>query len=440
MIGVVGPRDSLELVRTVAGTTADGGRVVYRSYEQPEDAVRIARDLQNASDVILFTGRLPYSLALSDSNTQWSAELRYMPHTSADLFRTICLVAISAGGAVPRVSLDVFGRGLADETFQEIELPAVESLFSFEGLSDTEIPDSEKIADFHEEAWRSGRASVSLTCLGVVHDELRRRGVPSWRVEHTRGSIRHSLEEARLVSDLRASQANSIAVAILRMPPMVDDIKERYELEIQELRRQEVSMRAARYLRGQLFRFAPQEAVITTSRGVVESAFNRIRAGQRSVLEIEGAPPGTQLGFGIDMTFTSAEANARKALELTGNRDIVSAVFPGGTVWMSDEQQDVTTLETNPAWRDLSSTAGMGSLAISRMVNALRRLDPNAITARQLAEVYGVKPRSARRMLNGLVNAGFARETGTMSSAGAGRPQTVFAIDVQAIVDAGSPQ
>lgn len=440
MIGVVGPRDSLELVRSVAGTTADGNRVVYRAYDQPEHAVRIARELQNASDVILFTGRLPYSLALADSNPQWSAELRYMPHTSADLFRTICLVALSAGGVVPVVSLDVFGKALADETFQEIGLPEVESLFSFEGLSDTEIPDSERIVEFHEEAWSSGRVSVSLTCLGVVHDELRRRGVPSWRVEHTRGSIRQSLEEARLVSDLRVSQANSIAVAILRMPPIVDEIKERYELEIQELRRQEISMRAARNLRGQLFRFTPHEALITTSRGVVESAFNRIRAGQRSVLEIEGVPEGTQLGFGIDMTLTSAEANARKALELSGDQDVVSAVFPDGNVWMSTERQDITTLEANPSWRNLSSTAGMGSLAVSRMVNALRRLDPNAITARQLAEVYGVKPRSARRMLNGLVNAGFARETGTMSPTGAGRPQSVFAVDVQAIVDAGSPR
>ena len=63
-------------------------------------------------------------------------------------------------------------------------------------------------------------------------------------------------------------------------------------------------------------------------------------------------------------------------------------------------------------------------------------MDPDQITARGLADAYGVEARSARRLLNALRAAGFAEEVGVHVSTGAGRPQTVYRVAMQRLLGA----
>lgn len=437
MIGVVGPDDSIELIRSVAETTPNVPSIVYRTYQQPEDAVSIAREMERSCHVILFSGRLPYSLSVNDPQP-WKAGLGFVPHTATDFYRTLTYILRDNGGKFVGMSLDVLSRDLMNEVSQESGMPEIEHLYSFDSLPDGEIPRTEELIEFHENAWKSGTVSLCVTCLGSVHEGLEKKGIPSRRVEHSRGSIREALERARFISELRVNQATSIAVAIVHTPPVEVLPTERYEVELQELRRREVALKVARALRGQVTGVTAETITVTTSRGVVETVFERIRSGQRSALEIDDLPPGTIAGFGIDLTIELAEKNARTALDISRQRNGMVAVFSDGSIWTGEPDQDLWTRDSNLAFKELSEHLGLGPLAFSRLLSALRKLDHKSLTARQLGDAYGIEARSARRLLNSLAKAGFALERGKEASRGAGRPQTVFEVDLPSMIGQGA--
>lgn len=436
MIGVVGPEDSISLIRSVAETTPDIDSIVFRTYEKPEDAVGIAREMERSCHVILFSGRLPYALSLSDPHP-WKVDLGFVPHTASDFYRTLTYILRDNRGEFVKISLDVLSHDLMTEVSQETGMPAISHLYSFDALPDREIPSTEDLITFHQAAWSAGEVALCVTCLGSVHEGLEKRGVPSRRVEHSRGSIREALERARFMSELRVNQATSIAVAVIQTPTTDAPPADRYQAEIQELRRREIALKVARALRGQVTGVTSETMTVTTSRGVVETIFERIRSGQRSALEIDDLPPGTLAGFGIDITIELAEKNARTAVDVARQKNGPVAVFSDGSIWTGEHDQDLWTRDSNIAFKELSEHLGLGPLAFSRLLSALRKLDYRSLTARQLGDAYGIEARSARRLLNSLARAGFALEKGKEASRGAGRPQTVFEVDLLSMIGAG---
>lgn len=75
-------------------------------------------------------------------------------------------------------------------------------------------------------------------------------------------------------------------------------------------------------------------------------------------------------------------------------------------------------------------------MTLARLVTAIAQLDAAAVTAQDLAVAYGVAPRSALRLLKTLERAGVATAFGTRSAPRAGRPQTVYRIDVDRLLPA----
>ncbi len=66
MIGVIGPRDSIDLARAVASEEGLGENVVTRAYDLVEEAPALARELDEICQVLLFTGRVPFARPSGD--------------------------------------------------------------------------------------------------------------------------------------------------------------------------------------------------------------------------------------------------------------------------------------------------------------------------------------------------------------------------------------
>lgn len=435
MIGMIGPSDSIDRAVEVAGEMESLDAIVTRVYSDPQDAVDLARELDSVCDVILFTGRLPYSLVAARPEP-WRAELRFIPHTGTDLYRTLVRVLMKHRGELPRTSIDTIDGRWVAEIFTEIGKPVPEALVPFSSLPNEAIPSKDAVVGFHAQRWERGEVDVCITCLGVVYDELTARGIPAWRIDHTRTSLREAIERANLRAELAQSRSTHMALAFVRLPePSLADAADPYEAQMTNLRARETAVQMSRQLRGHLARSTDTEFLITTSRGMVDETMSRLRAGQRSAIDVPGLPEGARIGFGVGITPSAAEENARRAAELSELTGTTHAVLADGNVVGAD-RETLRMRDDHPGLRAIAETLGLGPLSYSRLLNALRRLDANALTARQLAEVYGIEARSARRLLGALAKAGFAKEAGREASAKAGRPQTVFSVDVQALANA----
>jgi hypothetical protein len=434
MIGIVGPKDSIGLVLQVASEMKNVGALVTRAYTNPEVSLELTREIENHCDLVLFTGRLPYALALKDSH-QWGPKLQYIPHTGTDLFHTIIRVLLANQGRMPKVSIDIISEQWIKETFDEVELPVPDHIMPFSETSLEAVTSTEEVLAFHVSQWKSGSVEACLTCLGSVHNQLQELGIPSWRISHTRTSLRKALENATLTLELVQSHSTSMALALVKLPiaKKLENL-DPYQAQIEQLRTQELAVQMSQRLRGQLIRTLDAEFLIATSRGMVEETISRLRSGQRSAIDVSGLPDGVQVGFGVGITLAAAESNARRAIELSERFGGTNALLTDGQILSSSSYSALSMREIKSGTRKISESLNLGPLSFTRLISALRRLDTQALTARQLGEVYGVETRSARRIIRALVRIGYATETGREVSAAAGRPQSVFSVDLNKLL------
>ncbi|WP_283133649.1 hypothetical protein [Rhizohabitans arisaemae] len=435
MIGIIGPEDSVELVLKVADGQGRAGEVTTRAYAHPEQAPDLARELDELCQVLLFTGRIPHALAEAAGGLR--AEIDFMPHSGIDLYRTLSRMLIAGGGRLPRISVDTIEAEIVRETYDDIELtPPTEILpIADDGVLLSSGVD--EIADFHRARYESGAVEACLTCLGAVHRKLTAEGVPVWRVEHTRASVRDALRRAWLAAEVRQSRATQIAVMMIALAEPAVRERDPYRAELQRLRLREALLEHAERMRGRLTTVDDSTFLITTTRGTVESAIARHRAGHASLLTLRGVEAEHAVGLGTGTTIAAAEDNARKALTLGRQHGDTQVVFPDGEVYSSRETTVKQRLrETAPGVLRISEQLRIGPLSTRRLLEALHQLDSGQVTARALADAYGVEVRSARRLLNSLRAAGYAEEAGLHVSTGAGRPQTVYRVAMRRLIGA----
>ncbi|WP_431884364.1 hypothetical protein [Micromonospora gifhornensis] len=435
MIGIIGPEDSIRLVQEVAAGEGRAEEVSVRTYTDPEQAPELARELDDVCQVLLFTGRIPYSFAAAAGGLR--AEIDYIRHAGIDLYRTLSRMLLAGAGQLPRVSVDTIEADTVRETYHDIDLAPPTEILPIADSSGLLLSSLAEVTAYHRERYESGAVEACLTCLGAVHRELRERGVPVWRVEHTRASVRDALRRAWLAAEVRQSRATQIAVMMIEVAESATRPQDPYQAERQRLRLREALLEHAERMRGRLNTIDDRTLVITTTRGTVESAIARHRAGHASLLTLRGVDGEHTVGFGAGTTIAAAEANARQALALGRGGGDTHVVFPDGEIYSTRGSAVKQRLrETAPGVLRVSEQLRLGPLSTRRLLEALHQMDPNQVTARGLADAYGVEARSARRLLKALRAAGFAEEVGVHVSTGAGRPQTVYRVALQRLVGA----
>lgn len=435
MIGIIGPTDSVSLAMLVATEGGFADEIVPRWYEHADEATAIARELDSSCHVVLFTGQVPYMLTSNSDLVQ--AELQFISHSGADLYRCIARVLIDRQGVMPRASIDSIEESIVMSTFAEMELPAPTAHPLGSPEDDVVVEDIGEVVAFHRASLASGRAEVVLTCLAEVYAVLKAEGVAVWRIEHTTVTVTEALQKARLSDQLIRSRSEQLALAVFQIDGSALRKLDVYEREVARLHVHRELLDMARKNGGRLTALEGGAFSIATSRGTVESAIERQKAGQASLLNSLALDVDVRAGIGIGSTFSQAESNAKQALGLAKAHSDTHVVFPDGRVHSGDVEGGAGYLQlqdNSRAFLDLAHRLGIGALSTRRLIDALGRIGHDAITAQQLADAYGVQARSARRLLTALAKEGLAADVGVWSKPGAGRPQALFKVDVKALI------
>ncbi len=447
MIGVVGPVDSTALALAVAAEEGLADQVVGRTYGSVEEAHALAVELDRICQVLLFTGRVPYALARASDGLR--ASLRYVPHSGADLYRTLVHLLREFRGELPRISLDTIQRSVVREAYVDLGLEPPTHILSLTPDDDPEhIRPTADIVAFHLERFRAGDVDVCVTCLGEVDRELRTAGVRTWRIAHTRAVLRDALHQAELAARLAITETTQPAAVLVQAPRLRASDGSgavstanggSYETQRRQLRAREAVLDLAERLQGRLAELDEATFIVYTHRGTVEGAVSRLMAGNGGPLDPERLPADLRVGVGMGATVPGAEENARKALVM-GERDgDLHVAYADGTVMRAsrDRPAEMYRLrETDGPTLRIARELGLGPLALTRLTQALRQVDASAVTAAELAQAYGIEARSARRLMTALQRAGIATRLGRQGGPRAGRPQTVYRIDVGRLIPA----
>ena len=429
MIGVVGSADSTVRMQQVAADLSMSDLVLVRSYDRLAQAADLAAELDSVCNVLLFTGLVPYELT-RERYPGLHSRAQYVPHGGIDLYRTLALLLSERQGILPRMSIDTIPADLAREGFADLGLEPPDHVLSIESSGTSATRPTVDVVAFHQRLFSKGEVELCLTCLGSVARELEASGVPTVRVQHTKSALRDSLVRAALTDRLVRGEDAQTAVAAIKADLGARGGRRKQRASVEAL---------AAVLHGTAAEENGGLHLIHSTRGSVERLLARCRWQWWQLGGEIDAPAHTRFGFGVGATVADAEANARRSLQLAGLGGELHLVRADGAIVNAATSGGPEGLLARLRYTDDRVLAharelGLSAMTLARLAAALRNLEVTGFTARELADVYGVETRSARRLLTTLMESGVASEAGHQGGPGAGRPQTVYRIDVEKLV------
>lgn len=438
MIGVVGPADSVALIGEVAAELGRSHELIPRAYQDPREAGDLLDALRGYCDVVLFTGQVPYAIARDRAGgVDQGPALQVVPHSGADLYRVIAQVLRESGGRFPVASLDALDQGTVERVFRDLDLPVPHVFEVDDHNGDLAYTSSHDWAMAHAQAQADGTAEIALTCLASTFAVLSEQGRKVCRIEHTRVTIADALQRAFLTAELWQSRSGQVAVVLVQVTGTAGQLTLSPGRSRELMEAQSLLVETAGDLRAQLTQRDLGTYVITSTVGVVENDLLR-QSARDPLAALLATSSEVRIGIGTGPTFVSAQAGADDALRATSPATPALILLPDGQLRGIDE---IRSSGTQSAGRDqavmaLADQLGVGTQSLRRLLQAIRSVDTDAVTARQLSDAYGIQPRSARRLLRALTEAGYATEVGRRSGPRTGRPQTVFAVDLTGLSEA----
>ena len=416
-LGVIGPTDLVD--RTVMlGAAFPALDLIARPYTDEREAPALFRAVLADAEAVLFTGPVPYRLAVAEAEP--SVPTMFVHLKGTGLYRTLYHARESTD--LTRVSIDTLSRSDVEETYGELGLPSHQVLCSGPKVGRQEL------VQFHTEAYRAGRTSAALTCLHSAALELSEAGVPNYWVTPTTADLKGALDRALL---LGANNRQGHAVlGIITVAPG-DDLATEHQF-----------VRMRHEIFGLLLRFVEQFDGHLLAPGANEYQFFATREpferstgalSQTEILEELRRVSGGRASMGVGMGRTANEAGTharialRRAMEDAGsacyivleNRRLVGPLGRGPAVVSNLRSLDENLLA-------VARAAGMSGPGLERLFSALDAVE--TFTASDVAERMEISLRSAHRLVANLEKAGGIEPAGQEKLVTAGRPRTVYRV------------
>jgi hypothetical protein len=260
-IGVIGPQDSIDLIKSVAEKMDEDFELVLGIYDRKDETIDLTKEIQLKSDVLLYTGNIPYRVAVQ-SNTINKPAL-YVPMIGTSLARILWDIK-DKGLSYNRLSIDTINLSdvleIGDElgiNFEKIEIIDFDPYESYEEL-----------AEKHADLAISNNTDVAITGLSTTYKILQKKGIFSYRIRPTIYILKEHLQKALYIGDAKKQRSSQVNVMIFKLhcDECIDykflKLRNRFEHGLIEL---------ANKVFGTVFPQGQLEFMLFATRGVVEN-------------------------------------------------------------------------------------------------------------------------------------------------------------------------
>ncbi|PLR82527.1 hypothetical protein CVD25_14390 [Bacillus canaveralius] len=423
-VGVIGPNDSIEIVKNAA-EEFEKIEIYPYPYVKVEETNQIILQNREHVDQWIFSGQAPYYYAFSNGLIS-EDEGSYPPLNGNSLYKTLLEAQIKEQKIFKRISLD---------TIQEHEIEAIhDSISPLEILPFpyTGYMPAQDIIDYHVNLYRKGEVDIAITCIQTVYASLNNLAIPCYRVIPDIPSI-------RLILQILKERGESFwyrkaQIAILGIEMFQSSSEEQfysYKMKHQELELKRILLTYAELINGSFVQIGDEDFFIYTTRGELElqlkdhSLINLIKESHlHSRLNI-------RIGIGYGITALEAEQNARKAIQYARNQENPAVVLVDEdkkvTENVSMEQQlSYYVRQQGSDWEEKLKDAHISPTVISRIQSLSYHYKKNHITSQELAQWLKSTERNARRILSELERLKLVRICGEEQSGQKGRPRKIY--------------
>ena len=400
-----------------------------RWYSHQNESVTLARDLNQKTDVILFSGPVPYFLAKKEGVLTVPAD--YVSFDDVSLMKGFFELQIM-GVDLSTISIDT----ITDSTIIRVckELNISYKRMKIKPLTEENV--DEDFTQFHAEHFLKGNTTFALTCRTIVYDELTKRDIPCHHLLWTNASIINAFN--RLINSYQRSRYRGAQIAIglikVKTPAIVQERilhSRRNHIEIQQR-----LLNCSEQLKAGLTELGEGLYVFYTTYGVLKQVTKSFTEFP-DLTELKQFNVSFYIGIGTGDTVSVAEEGARKALmkaEKEGDGHVFIIIDNANLIGPIGQTTGRLIVRTeSPKLRMLAKEIGITATSLAKMIQLVREEGRHTFSAEQLAAEIGLSTRSARRIITHLMRRGLAEAIGEEALFAQGRPKRIYRIHLDFI-------
>jgi len=424
-LGIIGPQDSINFLRDVCQDFPGDFSIIERPYDNYEDLKELETTAKNV-DVLLFSGQAPYFW--TKSHLKLDIPSVYIPRNGTCLYKVLFDI-YRDGIDVSHISFDTLSPRDIEETYRELNLPLAEIL----AMDYDEYLPFNELIEYHHKHWKKGKIRAAVTCLAKPFEELKKLGVPSYRIYPTRSIVRQALEKAILYGESMRLKETQMALILVRVEG-VDKIfydSSSYQLHIQLLDLYQILLEYGDETNATVVKTGDTEFMVITTRGCLEESTSLLIGSPLITAIKNNSTLDVNIGIGYGLTAKMAEANARRALQLSsgsGGNCCFVVTEKGNILGPIREEKRKAQHNWDTDLKELAQKLNMNVFNLNKLRSSLRRLNKSDVTPKELSASMNISQRSARRILSQLEQRGAAKVIGIKNMSGKGRPPLVYKV------------
>lgn len=429
-IGVVGPPPSVERILAIANEFEHEIEFVPFTYEDAKEVSQIVHEHNPECNGWFCSGPIPYKIAMNALGPD--ANLVYCPPTGSNLYRCFIQMSFDHNEVVKSVSVDMIdteGPNLR-EAMSELSL-ADEQMYLH---TYDENYDPDRIIAFHLSLWKEGKTQGAFTTLSSVERELKKHGIPVYRVLITKMEIRQAMKiviERAKSTYFKDTQIGVEFIELEQFDKIPERSKTRFHLQQLELKIRQILLLLCERLDGSLMANGNGRYQIFSSRGAIQREIDMLRHTVTQLSLEADVPVAVGVGFG-DTAF-SAENNARKAIQHAKERPEFGIVIvqDDGVMIESVGESEQLTYSYRSSDRELLELLNKANISVKtyHKIKALvQRMGWSTFTTTDIASYLSMTVRNAQRILGSLCEYGLAEQKGEEQQSLRGRPKKMYAL------------
>lgn len=428
-IGVLGPKDSVERIMYVANEfpEAEFSPFIYENCSEIDAIIQVN---QHQYDHWYLSGVANYSYVM-ENHLVSEDKVSYPQLHGSSFFGTLLEAQLDRGVICNKFSIDTVKQGEIDKVLSFYELDSLAYIISpLKGYSN--ISD---IVDFHKNHYESGQTEIALTSLRDVYTNLKKLGIPTYRVTPSYLIIKQSLQI--LMERVQTTHYKNAQMAVIGFKVEFnsrddDDLYYSFKLKHKELELRQALLYLTEKVNGSLVQMGDGLFFLFTTRGELETQTEKELF---RIIEDMKVQANIQLvvSIGYGETVLQAEKHVRYGFRNHHNQElsvtIVDDDFSISIKEPSDHTVSFTPFQLDKKW--MEKIPNVSPAVVSKIAAYAKRYGRTEFTSQDVASWIQSSDRNGRRIIKEMEKAGVIKQCGEMQPEVRGRPRRVFQFSYQ---------
>ncbi len=301
---------------------------------------------------------------------------------------------------------------------------------------ESETIELQELIDFHLHCYQEGYTKAAITGH-PIQEQLRKLGVPTYRIFPTEISIDAAIYEIRRINEMLHFKRAQIAVQIIEYDVAFSELQttaftteKLYKLELEFMEKLRMYTKK---IQGSILTIGPGRYVIFSTRGFLQDMTNNFTQ-IAEMNSFEGMKKEEETcGIGIGHSAYEAEINAWNALlqSRKWGKGTWSVCFDDKKITgpLGKEEQ-LTYSYISDEIQSIKEKTSLSAATLHKIKSIINKRLTNEVSANELAQYMQITTRSARRILNELEVDGLAVVVAEESPRKTGRPRKVYRLQL----------